>query len=122
MIDRKQISGLYIGKRVNSSHFTALFRANGSYMGNDMYIAYCPSYDKEMRVKFGITDLLYASWEYRGIDFRVNVYTKNGIVADCDILKYKEGGGGHGRPSGHYLIPTQQELRIFRRVMDYITE
>ena len=120
-LSERDIAQAYIGKRVSSARVSELFRANGKYMENDMHIAYCPSFADEKRDLFGITARLYGHWEYYGIDCRINIYSENGTVSDCSILKYKEGCGGHGRPSGHYLTPTQQELRIFRRIMDYVT-
>ena len=120
-LSERDIAQTYIGKSVDLVKSSEIFRPNGKYMENDMHIAYCPSFPAEKRNFFGITYRLYEHWEYYGIDFRVNIYSENGIIKGSEITKHKEGCGGHGRPSGRYLIPTQQELRIFRRIMDYVT-
>lgn len=134
MNNYKELAQTYEGKPLNTQRFAALFRSNGkgpvyAEPGNysdfemyDEYIAYCPSFDKATRDLFGITPRLYEYWEYYGIDFRVYVHHRANIIKQCSVFKYKETYGGHGRSCGHKLKPTQQELRIFRRIMDYVTE
>ena len=125
-LDEYDIAQSYVGKKVNEAHLQNTFRENG---GGGEYIAYCNNCDEEECDLFGITDILLDKWDYDGIDFRVYVLVKDGRIADNDsfyqrrnkILKYKETYGGHGRPSGYELTPTQQEIRIFRRIMDYVT-
>jgi len=125
-LDEYEIAQSYVGKAVNEKHLQRTFTSNGS---NGEYIAYCNNCDEEECNLFGITDVLLDKWEFCGIDFRVYILVKDGKIADDNryyrtrnkILKYKETYGGHGRPSGYELTPTQQEIRIFRRIMDYVT-
>lgn len=129
-LDERTIAQSYVGKNVDNEKLLTIFRHNGKHRiysitvsePYDMYIAYCPNFNKEKCEQFGITDILHRQWGYSGIDFRVNVYTEDERIMDCKIFKYKSTYcGGHGRPSGYELSPTQQEIRIFRRIMDYIT-
>ena len=104
----------YIGKSVDNERFLEVFTENGNH-----YIAYCGKFYG----KFGITPALYDRWMYGGIDFRVNLSLENGLITKCYIFKYKDtSGGGFGRPQGCEASPTQQEIRIFKRIMDYIVQ
>lgn len=125
-LDEDLIAVSYVGKAVNEEHLQHTFRSNG---GKGEYIAYCNCCDEEECDLFGITDILLDKWDYDGIDFRVYIFVQDGRIVENGgyygrqnkIFKYKETCGGHGRPSGYELTPTQQEIRIFRRIMDYVT-
>ena len=133
-LNEYEIARAYVGKTCNAEKLAKTFKDNGTrkldfFEGNrvvrrlecEMYIAYCNHFDDEEWELFGLTDTLYDSWDYRGIDFRVNVYTEQGRVVRCEIRKYKYTHIGFDRPSCNELTPTQQEIRVFRRIMEYIT-
>lgn len=134
-LNEREIAKGYAGKHFDAQKVTALFHNNGEHRAYDIntykpiddyytnYIAYCFHFDNETRERFGITPLLHERWGYAGIDFSVYIYVANDEIKACKIFKYKETYGGyHGRPSGNELVPSQQEIRIFKRIMDYITE
>ena len=134
-LNEREVAKCYVGKTVDSEKLLPMFHNNGENRAYDIYtykpiegyftnhIAYCSCFDKETRDQFGITPLLHERWGYAGIDFNVYIYVANGEIKACKIFKYKECSGGyHGRPSGYELTPSQQEIRIFRRIMDYITQ
>ena len=77
-------------------------------------------YDQKLRELFGITEKLKDIWERRGTVFNIYLYLYGGIVREGFIRKFSEGEGA--RPSGgSSLTCTQQELRIARRILSYIT-
>lgn len=77
-------------------------------------------YDQKLRELFGITDKLKDLWERRGTVFNIYLYLNGRIVRKCSMEKFSEGDGA--RPSGgRSLTCTQQELRIARRILSYIT-
>ena len=123
-LNEQEITLSFEGKTVNEDNFGKIFRKNRAE-----YVAYCNDFSKEYLDLFGITGVLLESWSYRGVYFSVYVLVKDGKIILSDtyynsthLSKYKSTyTGGHGRPSGYYLKPTQQELRIFRRIMEYIT-
>lgn len=125
-LDEYSVAQSYVGKVVNEEHLQHTFRSNG---GGGQYIAYCNCCDEVECELFGITDILLDKWDYDGIDFRVYIFVQDGRIVENDsyyqrknkILKYKESSSGNGRASGYELTPTQQEIRIFRRIMDYVT-
>lgn len=123
-LDELEIAQGYIGKTFNRENLLAVSYQNGtSYPEkHPRFISDCYHYKQEFLELFGITPLLLESWGYRGIEFSVYVYIADGMITGCKIFKYKNTYcGGHGRPSGSELLPSQQEIRIFRRIMDYIT-
>lgn len=111
----KEIAQSYIGKSINTEKLLELFHNDGNY------IARCEQFNNEKRDLFNITPALTEYWGYHGIEFWVYLIMENTQVLNCTISKVKYTGGYHGRPTVHVLSPTQQEIRVFRRIMDYIT-
>ena len=117
-LDEYDVAESFVGKSVDMERLSEVFRENGY-----TYIAYCGSLTDNLYDKFGITPALYDRWLYGGVDFRVNLSLENGLITKCYIFKYKDtSGGGFGRPQGCEASPTQQEIRIFRRIMDYVVQ
>lgn len=96
-------------------------RNSETEIGTEHIIYICDlMYDQKLRELFGITDKLKDLWERRGTVFNIYLYLDGGIVRDGCIRKFSEGEGA--RPSGgSSLTCTQQELRIARRILSYIT-
>ena len=123
-LNEYEIARAYVGKTCNAERLSSLFDYNGEdyYTKCGMYIAYCFCFEEEDLERFGITHVLHDNWELNDIDVRVNLHENQGEIVECELFKYRELYSGHGRPSGNILKPTQQEIRIFRRIMDYITK
>lgn len=111
----------FIGHAVHVENLARCAHRNGSGREPAEYIVYSCGflYDKELRELFGVTDKLKDLWERRGTEFNVYLYIADGILTNCHILKYTESGGA--RPSMSTPKCTQQELRIVRRILNYIT-
>ena len=108
----------FIGKAVNPETFSKVAYKNGSeYMiCNADYIdnpQYCEL--------FGITDRLKWMWKYSGVDLTIYLSIEDGVITRAHLYKAKEGCGGHGRSTSCVLTESQQELRIARRILEYIT-
>lgn len=108
----------FIGKSVNHENF-----ANVAYQNGSKYMICNADYiDKQQYCElFGITERLKWIWGYSGIDFTILLTVEEGIITECHLYKCKESGGGHGRPRVSVLNVSQQELRIARRIMQYVT-
>lgn len=113
-ISEKEIIDSFIGKKVNEERLNEIFKENGP----SCYIAHCFN----LHPRFGITDKLYGDWECGCIDYSVSVFLKDGTIERGFTEKEREGCCGHGRPVAHILKPSQQELRVARRILEYITE
>ena len=111
----------FIGVRVNPDILAACARLNRAADEGDEYIVYSCGflYDQALREQFGITEQLKEHWERRGTEFNIYLYVRDGIITACHISKFRDGDG----PRSGYspLKCTQQELRIARRILDYIT-
>ena len=119
----QDIVNSFIGKKVNEERLNYIFRENGS---KDEYIAY-PSdwYDeKDKCEQFKITPRLMRYWSYSGIYLMISVDIKDGIIVPGTyntMLTKGRYSYSHGRPGNNSLKETQQEIRILRRVLEYIT-
>ena len=132
-LDERELTRSYIGRTCCAEKLAEIFNGNGTHHVDmyengkvhripdcAMYISDCHNYTEELRYTFGITPTLFERWGFHGIEFDINIFLKDGKIAMCSISKCKC-TYGHGRGSGHSLSLTQQELRIFQRVMDCVT-
>lgn len=114
-LTEKDIKQAHIGKPCNGERLSEIFNKSNTF--------YCGHCDEKLKWKFDITPALYIGWEQRGIDFKIQASVSNGVITHCGIIKYKDNYSGlYVRTSARELKPTQQELRIFKKVMEYITQ
>ena len=120
-LSENSITSQYTGLPVNLETLARCAHKNGQEMEPAVYIVYSCGflYDQQLRELFGITDKLKDLWERRGTEFNVYLYIQDGIITGSKILKYTESGGA--RPTMTTPKCTQQELRIARRILDYVT-
>ena len=117
----KDITSQYTSLPVNLGNLARCANKNGTGREPAVYIVYSCRflYDQQLRELFGVTDKLKDQWERRGTEFNVCLQITDGRIVTCGIDKYSESGGA--RASCQYLKCTQQELRIARRILDYVT-
>lgn len=123
-----EVFAAVVGERVNDDRLEQLGASVGAGTGNyedcTHYLLTQPEQwsDPLMRL-FRITPALTSGWLSRGIAFAVQLYLKDGCIAGGRIIKYKETCSECGlRPSGYEISPTQQELRIAKRILEYLIE
>lgn len=123
-LSEDNITPLFTSLPVNMEHLTRCARQNLVTAEGVEYISYISSFirKKELCEMFGITGSLGEKWEYSGTDFVLRVTVSSDVITKICIDKYREYGGGHGRPLVRPLKITQQELRIARRILEYITK
>lgn len=116
-LTEKSIFALFLGKEINKERFTALAKSS-----LDEYIIYNSRYlsDPHLRELFRVTYKLQEHWECSGVDFDLHISLDGDIITRAFLDKTRESGGGHGRPVVRALKVTQQELRVARRIMQYI--
>lgn len=121
-LSKSEITSQFTGLSVNPDALTRCAHKNGQRTDPAVYIVYSCGflYDHELREQFGITDKLKDIWERRGTDFNVCLHISEGRILRCTIDKHHEGDGA--RPSYADLKCTQQELRVARRILDYLTQ
>lgn len=115
------ITSAFVGRSIRPENLVRCARKNGSDNDPAEYIVYSCGYlyDRELRELFGITDQLKDLWERRGTEFNLYLYISEGVLTSARIFKYTESGGA--RPSMTTPKCTQQELRIARRILEYLT-
>ena len=112
-LDEHEIAQAYIGKPCNEERYSEIFNKASAF-----YPSHC---DIKIKWKFDITPALYLGWEQRSVDFKIIVSKSQGVITNCRIIKYKDNYSGlYSRSSARDLTPTQQELRLFKRIMEYI--
>ena len=116
-LDDIEIARSYIGKPYDEQRLLTL----AYKVGDHRYITDCHNYKKEQQVLFGITPALFEKWGFYGIEVSVFINVKNNIIDGCGIDKCRDTCCGHGRPTVKVFQPTQQEIRLFKRIMEYIT-
>ena len=112
----------YVGKSIDPQHFDKCANRNRPKGYTVEYIVYSSKflYDAQLREIFGVTDKLKELWERRGTEFNIYLYVSDGALVAANIFKYTESGGA--RPSISTPKCTQQELRIAKRILEYITK
>lgn len=123
-LTEQNIIKAYIGHSVCMDWLTRCTHKNRVTEEGDEYIAYICSfiYNKELCEMFGITGCLREAWERNGTDFNLYITIDDGFtITKIHTDKYRE-VGANARPVIRSLKETQQELRVARRILEYITE
>ena len=127
-IDEHEVFARFTGEKVNSLLLEKIARNNGNGYGSyadstEYIIAHVDYYDvKEFREIFGLTPTLTDRWDYKGIDFNIYLYVRDGLITGGHVFKYIDTSTScHYRPTGYETDATQQELRVVSRILSYIT-
>lgn len=120
-LSENDITSKFIGKSVSMERLTRFTHKNRVTEEYTEYIVYSCGflYKQDLREMFGVTDKLKDLWERRGTEFNVYLYITDGVLTAANIFKYTESGGA--RPSMTTPKCSQQELRIARRILEFIT-
>lgn len=118
-----------LGNEINMERLERIGYSNGN--GHDSYsdsreyiISHVDYFDNAEYVEIlRLTDTIKERWNTGNIDFSIYIYLKDGKVTGGHIFKYKETASScHLRPTGYEMEPTQQEIRIAKRILEYVTE
>ena len=118
-LTEKEIFSAFIGASIDPHNLNKV-----AYKNWDKYMICNADYinDPQLCETFGITDRLKEMWGYSGVDFTIYLTVEDSTITEGHIYKAKEGCGGHGRPTSKALSVSQQELRVTRRILQYITK
>lgn len=119
-LTEQDIISPFIGNTVSQEHFNKIGYSNG---GNNYLICNADYINNpQLCEAFGITDRLKWKWGYSGVDFTIYLTIVDNTIREGHIYKAKDGCSGHGRSSSQVLSISQQELRVAKRILQYITE
>lgn len=92
--------------------------------GNTSAVVYNYRITKSQGELIGITDEIFYKWCDDGIYFGVfiDLDIASGTIEGCRINKSKLTQGEDGKSHHITLSPTQQEVKIFCNVMEFITQ
>ena len=107
------IAKAYVGKPYNTDHLRRI--AMGTQTGA---VVFSRRITRSQGALIGITDELFERWWDANIYVSVFIELDEDsqIVKKCEFVKDKESDGKFSS-----LTPTEEDLRIFRNVMEYIT-
>lgn len=124
--EEHQVFAAVVGMRLNIEKLSRIASHNGN--GVDEYadceefiIADFPGLEKRLIKRFRITDALIEKWESVGILFRIHLFVRSGILIGGHIFKYKLASEDRCCDAGYETSPTQQEIRLVSRILDYIS-
>ena len=117
-LTEEYLAELFSSSAVDLGRFNALASPNrGEFIIPSSRLMGDPQYLEPS----GITERLHRLWDCNGINLNIHMQMEDGVISNIRIHKYREGSGGAGHPIIRDLVPDQQELRIVRRILEYIT-
>lgn len=105
-----EIAKSYEGKHYNLENLSKIARASGDTRA----IVYYGRLSKKHFELFEITEALLDNWLHNGIFYSVvmDLDETSNTIKRCHIAKSDK---------KEHLTPTQQEIMVFRKIMDYVT-
>lgn len=118
-LTKQDVLSPFIGNTLNERYASLTWH---EFEGDFILYNYDWMDNPDLRKCFGLTDKLHEDWLYRGIDYAIHLSVDDGKIHCCFVEKIRMGHCGHFKPNVHILTPTTQELRIARRILEYITK
>ena len=118
-LTEEEIISPFIGKRLDLKKIEPIAWDNG-----DGYSICSSEYfdDEEYQELFGLTEALLDQWLEKDVQLDLILFTEDDVITECEIQKHRETDCGHFRSDNEWLTPTQQELRIVRRILQHVTQ
>ena len=112
-LSEEEIAKAYEGKPYNIDHLRRI--ATGTQTGA---VVYSRRITRSQGALIGITDELFERWWDAGIYLSVFIELDEDsqTIKKCGFVKDKESDGKFSR-----LTPTNEDLGIFKRIMEYVT-
>lgn len=126
-LEEHEIFATVVGTPLNIERLSRIAAYHGHGVGD--YVD-CEEYvveeltviGKELVRRFRITDALLERWECGGILFCIYLFVRNEILVGGHVFKYKRVLEKRCCNAGYETSPTQQEIRITHRVLQYLIE
>lgn len=118
-LTEEEVFAPFIGKGLNDRY---------AELPWDNFAGICALYNRDwmdnldLREQFGLTNKLRADWICRGIKLILRLSIDDGVMAGGFVEKVREGMiYGRSKLDTYEMTPTQQDLRIVQRILEYIT-
>lgn len=124
-VEEHEVFADAVGKRIDMKRLESIAVANGN--GQDAYED-CKEYladaladlDGKLNCRFRITASLQRRWSENTILFSIRLYIRDGVLIGGHVLRKKCVGTDHS--ISYATVPTQQEIRVVERILQYLTE
>jgi len=126
-VEEHQVFAAVVGMPLNLEKLSKIAIYNGKGFGEyadceEFIIGDLAVLEEKLIKRFRITDALIEKWECGGIQFRVYLFVRNGILIGGHVFKYKVSSGDRCCDAGYETSPTQQEIRLVSRILGYLSE
>ena len=126
-VEEHEVFAAVVGMSINMERLCEIAIHNGKGVGE---YADCEEYvveemaviGKELIRRFCVTDALLKRWERGGILFRIYLFIRKGVLIGGHVFKYKLSLEDCCCDAGYETSPTQQEIRLVGRILDYLVE
>ena len=112
------IAKAYVGKPYNTDHLRRI--AMGTQTGA---VVFSRRITRSQGALIGLTDELFERWWDADVYVKVSIELdeESQIIKECVFDKYTSTDIGNGKFQFSSLTPTEEDLRIFHNVMEYVT-
>lgn len=118
-LTEQEVFAPFIGKPLNDGYAELPWH---DFVGTHILHNYEWMYNADHREQFGLTDKLYADWLSKGIKLDLILSVDDGVVVGGFVEKFRESTiYGRSKLDTYEMTPTQQDLRIVGRILEYIT-
>lgn len=127
-IEEHEVFAAAVGLRLNRERLNVIARHSGSGRGDyadceEFLVGNMDRLRDTFGRRFGITQALLDGRKHEGMFFQLCLYLCGDKLMGGHIFKYKAGNAGdHLRSTGYAMSPTQQEIRIAGRIVQYLME
>lgn len=117
-LNEAEIAKAYIGKSYNIDHLRKV--AMGTQSGA---VVFSRRITRSQGALIGITDEIFDRWWDADVYVKICIELdeESQTIEECIFDKYTSTDKGNGKFQFSSLTPTEEDLRIFLNVMEYIT-
>ena len=117
-LNEAEIANAYVGKPYNTDRIRKI--AMGTQSGA---VVFSRRITRSQGALIGITDEIFERWWDADVYVKVLIELdeESQIIKECVFDKYTSTDIGNGKFQFSSLTPTEEDLRIFLNVMEYIT-
>ena len=125
-VDEHEVFAASVGMSLDNEKMRCIAictgRGSEGYADCDQYIVGPLCYiDKKLIKRYHITEALMKRWKREEYLFFVRLFAQNGLLVGGHIFKYKKTLDSESMESGGYAVdPTQQEIRIVKRILAWL--
>ena len=124
-IDEQTVWASAVGLSLDSGRLASIAICAGTGCGNyadcsEYLIEDIDTWNTVLKNKLRITPAMIQKWAAKSISFHLVLYTNEGKLIGGHIYKFRHTSGSTVSPCGYLISPTQQEIRMTSRILEYL--